>query len=57
MRKIRVSAQISLQYLHEDKAVQERQKPKNQYIMEDFTMTIKTKYSYLRPYYITVNGR
>ena len=39
MRKISVSAHISLQYPHEDKAVQERQqKPKNQYIMEENTM-------------------
>ena len=30
------SGNISLQYLHEDKAAQERrQKPKNQYIMEE----------------------
>ena len=36
---------ISLQYPHEDKAVQERQqKPKNQYIMEDLTMIINNKY-------------
>ena len=32
MRKISVSAHISLQYLHEDKAVQERQQAENQYI-------------------------
>ena len=45
MRKISVSAHISLQYLHEDKAVQERQqKPKNQYIMEVLTMTIINRY-------------
>ena len=34
MRKISASADISLQYLHEDKAVQDGSKPKKYILME-----------------------